>query len=98
MKRPKLVNPTQAEIDGILSTAKKTLPAQQYQLLERELGAFMVLQQSLRNGKMSPKQVRKAVLAARTQDKPDAQQGPGAKLAQGDDKDAPAQPGAPTTP
>jgi hypothetical protein len=66
MKRPKLVTATKAEIDEILAAAKKTLPAEQYQMLERELGAFVVMQQSLRNGKMSPKQIRQAVVAART--------------------------------
>lgn len=66
MKRPKLVTATQAQIDEILATAKKTMPAEQYQMLERELGAFVVMQQSLRDGKMSPKQIRQAVVAART--------------------------------
>lgn len=66
MKRPKLVTATQAQIDEILATAKKTMLAEQYQMLERELGAFVVMQQSLRDGKMSPKQIRQAVVAART--------------------------------
>jgi hypothetical protein len=99
MKRPtKLVTATQAEIDQLLSTAKKALPEQQYQLLARELGAFMVMQESLRNGKMTPKQVRKAVFAARAGGKPDAPEDPGATLAQDDDKDDPTQAGVPTTP
>lgn len=94
MKRPKLVTATQAEIDGILAAAKKAMPAEQYQMLERELGAFMVMQQSLRNGKMSPKQIRQAVVAARTEGKREALEDRGAKPADSRDKTAPAQPGA----
>jgi len=98
MKRPKLVAATQAEIDEILAAAKKTLPAEQYQMLERELGAFVVMQQSLRNGKMSLKQIRQAVVAARTEGKREALEDRGAKPAESHDKDAPAQPGAPRSP
>ena len=94
MKRPKLVTATQAEIDEILAVAKKTLPAEHYQLLDRELGTFVVMQQSLCDGRMSLGQIRQAVVAARTEGKREALEERGAKPAERQDQDAPAQPAA----
>jgi len=38
MKRPALVNATQAQLDALLALAKTTFPTAQYQLLEGVLG------------------------------------------------------------
>ncbi len=69
MKRPELVNATQAELDEILVLTKTTLPAQQYELLERVLGTFVFVMQSLQNAKMSIKRFRQMLFGARTESK-----------------------------
>lgn len=67
MKRPELVNATQAELDEILVLTKTTLPGQQYELLERVLGTFVFVMQSLQNAKMSIKRFRQMLFGARTE-------------------------------
>jgi hypothetical protein len=53
-------------------------------LLERVLGLFMYVRQSLQNAKRSIKRIRQTVFGARTEDKRDGLEDPGAKPAQGD--------------
>lgn len=67
MKRPELVNATQAELDEILALTKTTLPAQQYELLERVLATFAYVMQALQNAKTSVKRFRQMLFGAPTE-------------------------------
>ena len=67
MKRPELVNATQAELDELLALAKTTFPTRQYQLLEGVLGTFVYVMQALQNAKTSIKRFRQMLFGARTE-------------------------------
>ena len=69
MKRPELVNATQAELDELLTLAKTTFPTRQYELLEGVLGTFVYVMQALQNAKTSLKRFRQMLFGARTESK-----------------------------
>ena len=69
MKRPELLNATQAELDEILALAKAAFPTQQYQLLEGVLGTFVYVMQALQNAKTSIKRFRQMLFGAPTESK-----------------------------
>lgn len=69
MKRPELVNATQAELNELLSLAKTTFPTRQYELLEGVLGTFVYVMQALQNAKTSIKRFRQMLFGARTESK-----------------------------
>jgi len=96
MKRPEIVNATQAELDEILALAKTSFPVQQYKLLEGVLGTFVYVMQALQNAKTSIKRFRNMLFGASTESQRnllppldasatgDAASAPGAKPAQAD--------------
>ena len=71
MKRPELAGSytqaTQAELDAILVLTKTTLPAQQYELLERVLSTFVFVMLALQNARASIKRFRKMLFGASTE-------------------------------
>jgi len=69
MKRPELINATQAELDELLALAKTTFPPGRYQLLEGVLGTFVYVMQALQNAKTSLKRFRQMLFGARTESK-----------------------------
>ena len=71
MKRPELVNATQAELDELLRLAKtKTaFSAEHYELLERVLGTFVFVMLALQNAKTSIRRFRQMLFGARTESK-----------------------------
>jgi len=69
MKRPELVNATQAQLDALLAQAKPTFSTQQYELLEGVLGTFVYVMQALQNAKTSIKRFRQMLFGARTERK-----------------------------
>lgn len=69
MKRPELLNATQAELDELLALAKTTFPTRQYELLEGVLGTFVYVMQALQNAKTSLKRFRQMLFGARTESK-----------------------------
>jgi len=69
MKRPALVNATQAQLDELLALAKTTFPTAQYQLLEGVLGTFVYVMQALQNAQTSVKRFRQMLFGARTESK-----------------------------
>ena len=69
MKRPELVNATQAQLDALLALAKTTFPTAQYQLLEGVLGTFVYVMQALQNAKTSVKRFRQMLFGAQTESK-----------------------------
>jgi hypothetical protein len=71
VKRPELLNATQAELDELLTLAKtKTaFSAEHYELLERVLGTFVFVMLSLQSAKTSIKRFRQMLFGARTESK-----------------------------
>lgn len=69
MKRPELVNATQAQLDELLALAKTTFPTRQYELLEGVLGTFVYVMRALQNAKTSIKRFRQMLFGARTESK-----------------------------
>lgn len=69
MKRPELVNATQAQLDELLALAKTTFPTRQYELLEGVLGTFVYVMRALQNAKTSLKRFRQMLFGARTESK-----------------------------
>ena len=69
MKRPELINATQAELDELLALAKTTFPPGRYELLEGVLGTFVYVMQALQNAKTSLKRFRQMLFGARTESK-----------------------------
>jgi len=67
MKRPEIVNATQAELDEILALAKTSFPLQQYKLLEGVLGTFVYVMQALQSAKTSIKRFRNMLFGASTE-------------------------------
>ncbi len=67
MKRPEIVNATQAELDEILALAKTSFPSQQYKLLEGVLGTFVYMMRALQNAKTSIKRFRNMLFGASTE-------------------------------
>jgi len=67
MKRPEIVNATQAELDEILALAKTSFPVQQYKLLEGVLGTFVYVMQALQSAKTSIKRFRNMLFGASTE-------------------------------
>jgi transposase len=78
MKRAELVNATQAQLDELLAQAKPTFSTQQYELLERVLGTFVYVMQSLQSAKTSIKRFRQMLFGARTESKRNVFEDPGA--------------------
>jgi len=69
VKRPELVNATQAELDALLAQAKPTFSTEQYELLEGVLGTFVYVMQALQSAKTSIKRFRQMLFGARTESK-----------------------------
>jgi hypothetical protein len=71
VKRPELLNATQAELDELLRLAKtKTaFSAEHYELLERVLGTFVFVMLSRQSAKTSIKRFRQMLCGARTESK-----------------------------
>ena len=67
MKRPEIVNATQAELDEILALAKTSFPSQQYKLLEGVLGTFVYMMRALQSAKTSIKRFRSMLFGASTE-------------------------------
>ena len=67
MKRPEIVNATQAELDEILALAKTTFPLKQYKLLEGVLGTFVYMMRALQNARTSIKRFRNMLFGASTE-------------------------------
>ena len=67
MKRPEVVNATQAQLDELLAKAKPTFSTQQYELLEGVFGTFVYVMQALQSAKTSVKRFRQMLFGARTE-------------------------------
>ncbi|MBP6483979.1 MAG: IS66 family transposase [Rhodoferax sp.] len=68
-QRAELVSATQEELDEILTLAKTTFPAKQYQLLERVLETFVYVMRALQNAKTSLKRFRQMLFGTKTESK-----------------------------
>ena len=69
MKPPEIVDATQSELDDLLTLARASFPAPQYQLLERVLGTFAYVMVSLQSARTSIKRLRQMLFGARTEHK-----------------------------
>jgi transposase len=67
MKPPDIVNATEQELDEILTLAKTSFPARQYQLLEGVLATFVYVMLSLQNAKTSIKRLQRMLFGHRTE-------------------------------
>ena len=78
MKRPEIVNATQAQLDELLARAKPSLPPEQYELLAQVLATFVYVMQALQNAKSSIKRLRQMLFGAPTERKRNLLKGHGA--------------------
>lgn len=68
-KEPALVTATQEELDELLTLAKTSFPAKQYELLEGVLGTFVYVMLKLQNAKTSIKRFQRMLFGHRTEHK-----------------------------
>ncbi len=80
MKRPEVVNATQAQLDELLALAKTSFPCRQYELLEEVLGTFVYVMQALQNAKTSIRRFRQMLFGAPTESQRNLLQDGGARV------------------
>lgn len=69
LKKHKLVDATQAQLDELLVLAKPTFPAEQCELLQGVLTTFSYVMRALQNAKTSLKRFRQMLFGAKTESK-----------------------------
>lgn len=68
-KEPALVTATQEQLDELLTLAKTSFPAKQYELLEGVVGTFVYVMRKLQNAKTSIKRLQRMLFGHRTEHK-----------------------------